>query len=383
MTTIIKGDVISGTDVIKNGFVIVDNGKIVDVTAKAPSGVIDLDRSGFLVAPGFVDMHVHGGGGADFMDGTVDAVRTALASHARHGTTGLLATTITASRNDVDEAIVAIKEVVRDPQPGEARILGIHLEGPYICASRRGAQPLEPIRLPDVDEFCHWVELSGGLIREITLAAEVEGAIDFIRAARDFDVVCSIGHTSATAAQTLLAIDAGAGQVTHLFNAMRGLHHREPGTVGAALMSPKVAVELICDGVHLDPAIVRLAVTLKTPKRCVLITDAMQGADMPDGQYMLGGNQVTSANGIAAFADGTLAGSVLTMDRAFANIQKFAGVSAVDASLMASGVPARQIGAGARIGAVESGKEADLVVIDPTSGAVDTTLVGGITAYQR
>lgn len=383
MTYTIKGNAVTGDTVLRDGFVVIDNGKIADVTGKAPSGVIDLDRTGMLVAPGFIDMHVHGGGGADFMRGNVESVRAVLRSHARHGTTGLLATTITATRENVDACIRAVKAVAKDPGEGEGRILGIHLEGPYICAKRRGAQPAGPIRPPDIDEFCHWIEISGGLIRQITLAPELDGALDFISAARDMNIVCSIGHTNATAAQTYQAAEAGATQATHLFNAMVGLHHREPGTVGGVLLSPQVVAELICDGVHLDPDIVRLAVTVKGPIRCVLITDAMEATDMPEGEFDLGGQKVIAKGGMAAFPDGTLAGSVLTMDRAFANVQKFAGISVNDASLMASGVPARQIGAGAHLGAIETGKDADLVILHPQTGTVEMTMVAGAVAYQR
>ncbi|MDR3707614.1 MAG: N-acetylglucosamine-6-phosphate deacetylase [Capsulimonadaceae bacterium] len=383
MTFTIKGNILSDGDMIENGFVTIDGGVIQRVDARPPSGLIDLDRTGFLVASGFIDMHVHGGAGVDFMAGTEDSVRAILRAHARHGTTGLLATTITASRADVDQAIRAICAVAEAPAQDEARILGIHLEGPYLCRGRRGAQPVAPIRPPDIDELRHWVELSNGRIRQITLAPELAGAIPFISAARELGITCSIGHTDATSAQALEAIEAGATQATHLFNAMRGLHHREPGAAGAALTSPQLVAELICDGVHLDPRIVRLAVMLKSVRRIALVTDAMSACDMPEGVYSLGGQEVISDGTKAAFRDGTLAGSTLTMERAFANVQRFASVGPADAATMAATVPARQIGVASRKGWLGVGRDADIVIIDPVDEAIDTTIVEGITAYQR
>jgi N-acetylglucosamine-6-phosphate deacetylase len=341
-----------------------------------------IDCSGFLLVPGFIDMHVHGGGGADFMDGTEDAVRKILRTHLACGTTGLLATTLTASGDATGKAITAIAAAAKEPRLGESAILGIHLEGPYICQKRRGAQPEAFVRPPDLNELRQWIDLSGGLVKQITIAPEMPGALEFIRKATALGVICSIGHTDASFVQTQAAIDAGARQATHLFNAMSGFHHREPGAAGALLDSDQVTAELICDGVHLHPGAVELAVKTKTPERCVLITDAMEAAGMPDGQYSLGGQQVLSKNGVAAFPDGTLAGSVLTMDLAFGNVQKFARVSAWDASLMASLIPARQLGISDSRGSIDPGKIADIVALDPSSGKVQLVIAQGMIAHD-
>lgn len=382
----ITGDIVTPNGVLENGALTVnDVGDIAEVgpgrTSSPRSG--DIDASGFLVLPGFVDMHVHGGGGADFMHGTPEAVRQVTRTHARFGTTGLLATTMTAARDDTDRAITAVHEVMEAGLgEGEARVLGIHLEGPYICAARRGAQPLAFVRPPDADELRHWITLSGQTIRQITLAPEVPGAEAVIRLARANGVIVSLGHTDARAADVGAAIEWGATRATHTFNAMRGLHHREPGTVGAVLARPEVVCEIIADGVHLDPLIVRLIIAAKGAAGAVLITDAIEGAAMPDGEYALGGQAVIVRDGTAAFADGTLAGSVLTMNRAFANVIGWAGVSLPEAARLSSGNAARQLGLEGRFGEIAPGKAGDIAILHPQTGEVAWTLVGGRVAWR-
>ncbi len=383
MTTIIKGDIISDGIVLRGHYLVIDDGKIADITLAQPARPVDLDRTGYTVAPGFIDMHVHGGGGGDFMSGSAESVRQALRTHARFGTTGLLATTLTASRDAVDRAIRSIRDVAKAPTAGEAKILGIHLEGPYICSAMMGAQPPDAIRPPDLDELRHWVELASGTVREITLAPELDGALAFIAAAREMGIVCSVGHTEATSAQTRAAISAGASQGTHLFNRMRGLTHQEPGTVGALLTSPDAVVELICDGFHLNPEIVKIAVAAKSPALCALITDAIEAMELPEGTHHLGGQTVTTKGGAARLDNGALAGSLLAMSRAFRNVQRFAGVGPEAASIMASAVPARQIGVADRKGGLAVGKDADIAIIDVETGDVDTTIIEGAIAYRR
>ena len=383
----ITGDVVTPDGVLEHGAVTVeDNGTIAEVSPKRTSAPRsgDIDARGFLVLPGFVDVHVHGGGGADFMHGTVEAVRQVTRTHARYGTTSLLATTLTASRADTDAAIRAARAVMDDGLGAdEARVLGIHLEGPYICAAKRGAQPASFIRPPDAGELAHWIALSGETVRRITLAPELDGAEAVIRLALARHITVSIGHTNATAAEAEAAIGWGATGATHLFNAMPPLHHRQPGAVGATLTRPEIVCEVIADGVHLHPLIVRLVVAAKGPAGVVLITDAIEGAAMPDGEYSLGGQQVLVRDGTAAFANGTLAGSILTMNRAFMNVRRFAGVSLPDAARLSSGNALNQLGLSGSRGAIAPGMTADLAIVHPETGEVAWTLVGGKVAYRR
>ena len=383
----IAGDIVTPDGVVEQGAVTVeDNGVIAEISARRTSAPRsgDIEAGGFLVLPGFVDVHVHGGGGADFMHGTVEAVRQVARTHAKFGTTSLLATTLTASRADTDAAIRAVRAVMEaEPCEGEARVLGIHLEGPYICAAKRGAQPEAFIRPPDTDELAHWIALSGETVRRMTLAPEIAGAEAIIRLARSRNITASLGHTNATAAEAEAAIVWGATAATHLFNAMPPLHHRQPGAVGAALTRPEIVCEVIADGVHLHPLIVRLVVAAKGPEGAVLITDAIEGAAMPDGAYSLGGQTVLVQSGTAAFADGTLAGSVLTMNTAFTNIRRFAKVTLPEAALLSSGNALRQLGLSGKTGAIAPGMTADLAVVHPETGEVAWTLVAGKVAYRR
>lgn len=384
----VTGEIVTPTGVLSNGALTIDDsGRIAEVTAtrtaSPQSG--DIDAPGFLILPGFVDVHVHGGGGADFMHGTPDAVRQIARTHARFGTTSLLATTLTASREATDTAIKALLTVSEAGQgQDEARLAGVHLEGPYICVAKRGAQPEAFVRPPDAEEFAHWITLSGGRIKKITLAPEIAGAEAIVRLAQAQGITASLGHTAATAAEVEAAIGWGVTSATHIFNAMTGLHHREPGAAGAALARPEIVCEVIADGIHLHPLVVRLIAAAKGSRGAVLITDAIEGAAMPDGEYTLGGFPMLVQNGTAAFADGTLAGSVLTMSTAFTNLRRFAPtLSLPGAALLSSGNALRQMGLDHERGALAPGMTADLVVLDPETGQVEATLIDGRMAYRR
>lgn len=315
-----------------------------------------------LIVPGFIDLHVHGGNGADFMDGSPDAVQTVTTAHLRHGTTALAATTLSASHEDISNAIRAISDSKRGAIIQGAEIIAIHLEGPFINRGKAGAQHPESIRPADLREVENWLALAPHLKWIMTVAPEIPGVITLIEHFRH-QVLFSIGHTAATYSDAVMAIDAGARHFTHLFNAMPPLHHRDPGAIGAALISPEVTVELIADGIHVHPVMLNL-VTRLLDRRVVLVTDAMRACGMPDGPYKLYSHDVTVAGGAARLADGTLAGSTLTMIDALRNLVELAGVPLEKAIAATSEVPARVAGVSNRKGCLEAGYDADLVVMN-------------------
>jgi N-acetylglucosamine-6-phosphate deacetylase len=312
-----------------------------------------------IIVPGFVDLHVHGGGGHDFMDATPEAVAAIARTHARHGTAALAATTLSGSADAIDRAILAISQ--HRHESGSAEIAGIHLEGPYINAQKAGAQDRSSIRAPQIDEMTRWIERAGALPMTMTIAPETEGAEAFIERFRD-RVIFSIGHTEVSFADAVQAIERGARRFTHLFNAMPPLQHRAPGPIAAAILSKDTTVELIADGIHLHPAILRIACELFR-NRVTLVTDAMRACGMPDGAYKLYSYDVTVTDGEARLADGTLAGSVLTMAGAVKNMIELAGVALETVLPMATEVPARVIGIHDRKGCIRVGFDADLVVL--------------------
>jgi N-acetylglucosamine-6-phosphate deacetylase len=288
-----------------------------------------------------VDMHIHGGDGADFMDGSDEANRRIVRYHARNGTTALAATTLSSSVADLDTAVKAIATTAADA-PSGAEICAIHLEGPYINRKNAGAQDPASIRPADIHEITSLMAAAPRLKWVITVAPEIEGARALIDHFRN-RVLFSIGHTSGDFADAVAALGWGACHFTHLFNAMTGMHHREPGVVGAALVSVDATAELIADGVHVHPAVMRVATTL-LPHRVALVTDAIRACGLPEGQYKLYGYDVTVSDGTARLANGTLAGSVLTMARAVQNMVELAGLPIETVIPLATEVPARILG---------------------------------------
>lgn len=337
-----------------------DEQVIVDVarTAHAPAGAERVD--GILV-PGFVDVHVHGGDGADFMDAHDDATARILGFHAMHGTTALAATTLSASRGDLHSAVETIARVSGD-RPAGAEIVAIHLEGPFIDVQRAGAQDRASIRPADIHEVAALIAQAPRLRWIVTLAPEIEGAQALIEHFRE-RVLFAIGHTSADHATAVAALAWGASHFTHLYNAMTPLHHRDPGVVGAALTSVDATAELIADGVHVHQAALRIGVQCM-PHRIALVTDAMRACGLADGTYKLYDHEVTVADGSARLADGTLAGSVLTMADAVKNMIELAGLPAETVIPMATEVPARIAGVADRKGRIERRYDADLVVLN-------------------
>lgn len=339
-----------------------------------------IDAHGAYLCPGFIDVHVHGGGGADFMDASSEAAQTIAHTHARHGTTSLLATTLSAPEGELLAAIFAVREAAHLPVAG-ARILGIHLEGPYLNPSHRGAQDPRYLREPDLQEAGRLLEAGRGLIRMVTLAPELPGALELITFLRQNGTAPSMSHSDATYDQIQEAVPRGLRHAAHVFNTMRGLHHREPGAVGAILDLPEIAAEMICDGVHLHPAVVRLLFRAKGTGGLILVTDAMRAAGLGDGRFTLGELDVTVSGGIARLGNGALAGSTLTMDAALRNFMAFTGLGLAEALPLVSENPARALGLDGQIGSIEAGQEADLVLLGDDCKVL-MTVVGGKIVHQ-
>jgi N-acetylglucosamine-6-phosphate deacetylase len=320
-----------------------------------------------LVLPGFIDLHVHGGGGADVMDGG-GAVDTVARMHVRHGTTSLLATTMTAPHEEIAHALADVGRAIRERAAGAARVLGVHLEGPYINPGKLGAQP-NFARVGTIEELSTLHALAR--IRVLTLAPEVSGHLEFIRHLKIAGILPQIGHTTGSYEYGVAALEAGASGFTHLFNAMSALHHRQPGMVGAALAHAEYS-ELIPDLLHVHPGAIRAARRAIPKLYCV--TDSTAGAGMPDGEYHLGSHRVTKCLGGVRLADGTLAGSVLTMDQAFRNLVSI-GIPPADAARHVSTNPADYIGERER-GRLQPGAYADIVLMSPDLQIKDVFVEG-------
>ncbi|MDW5595543.1 N-acetylglucosamine-6-phosphate deacetylase [Conexibacter stalactiti] len=363
--------------------VVVRAGRIAELREPGPRPVspdgerIELDGQWLL--PGFVDLHVHGGDGAQFNTDDPAEVQRAAAFHAGHGTTALLATTVAAPVNELLSALDAIGAASAAPRPGAAEVLGAHLEGPFLSAIRPGAMEaahfMAPVGESRIDvggagaiaPLSHAAErlLGHSAPRSISLAPELPGALELTRRAVARGLLVSLAHSDADYGQAVAAIEAGARAVTHAFNAMRPLHHRDPGLLGAALDRDELTCEVICDGVHVDPAAVRLLMRCKGAARTVLVTDAIEATGLPDGDYRLGDRAIRVRTGRATLpGSATIAGATLTMDAAVRNAVAFGGVTLADAARMAATTPAELLGIGDRKGSIAPGRDADLVVLD-------------------
>lgn len=341
--------------------------------------VIDIPENA-VVLPGFIDEHIHGAGGADAMDASEEALSTIANTVAAEGTTAFLATTMTQSRENILSAMRAVKEY-REGEHDGARIIGIHLEGPFIAAAHKGAQPLEYVAKPDADVFDEYNAASGGAIKIVTLAPEEEGAQKLISHLSQNGIVASIGHTGAKCADIEKAISAGAENVTHTYNAQSALHHREIGTVGSAMLFDELACELIADTIHVSVPAIKLLAKCKPHSKLILITDAMRAKGIADGESELGGQKVFVKNGEARLADGTLAGSVLKMNKAIANMVDHAGLSLTQACDLATINPAKVLGIDDEAGSIREGKRADFAVLDDKFNVL-YTVCGGKIIYK-
>jgi len=361
------------------GWLLMENGKIKSIGfGEVPQFSTDasmqrIDAEGKALLPGFIDLHVHGAVGHEVMDASVTGLEEMARFYASHGVTSFLATTWTASREAIRKALELVEEM-QGPIQGGATLLGVHLEGPYLNPARCGAQDVRQIRRAEREEALEFLE--NGVIRLLALAPEYDENLWLIDECVKRGITVSAAHTAASYEQMQRAVAHGVTQVTHTFNAMQGLGHREPGTVGAALTIPQISCELIADNIHVHPGAQKILVDVKTPSGVILVTDAIRAAGLPEGEYMLDERSVHIHNGAVRLPDGTLAGSVLTMERALQNVCAATGRSLAEMWVTSSLNPARAIGLSAQKGSLEVGKDADLIFLDE-SFHVRSTIVQG------
>ena len=369
-----------GISLHQHPLILIEDGKIDSIasreTAQLPVGARVLDFPGAILGPSFFDVHIHGAAGHDVMEATPQALDTIGTFLASRGTSAYLATTVTAPLDATLRALDGLaNEIAKLPEPGRARPLGIHLEGPFLSHQKRGVQPAEHLLAPSIATFDRLIDAAHGHVRLMTIAPELPGAAELVKHATSRGVRVSLGHSNATSAETHTAIAAGAVSATHTFNAMRPLDHREPGILGTVLTDDYLFSELICDGIHTDPEIVCLWWKAKGPERAILVTDAMSAAGMPDGEYQLGGFAVQVDNG-RAMARGVLAGSVLTLDRALKNFVAFTGAYVNQGLRLLTANPAAMTGFREQTGSLAVGQRADLVAVD-AAGKLLGSLIGG------
>ena len=374
--------------IIPNGFIMIHGMKIKETgwmsqyKADEQSNVIDLQ--GQVVIPGMIDIHIHGTSGADVMDGEIASLETIVKALPQEGTTAFLATTMTQSDDNISKALKNTANFIKNYQkPGQSEILGVHLEGPFINPSMAGAQPVPCIILPDIPLFERWQKLAEGSIKLVTMAPEQKGGLEFIRYLKQSGVVISIGHSDARFTDVKKSVEAGVTQVTHLYNQMKGMHHREPGVVGAALLLEDLYAELIVDGIHVCPEMIQLAYRNKQSEKLILITDAMRAKCLKNGEYDLGGQLVSVQDGMAVLQNGALAGSVLKLNDAMKNMLHYCNeCNLVDVIKMTSTNPAKQLNISDRKGSIRVGKDADLVVLSKEYDVL-MTFCRGVLSYQK
>lgn len=379
-----NGKIILANEVLE-GKVLVFSNKIVDILdeeefekqglAEKVSEIID--AHGKYVSPGFIDIHIHGSGGKDTMYGEVSALKTISETIAKNGVTSFLPTTMTMAKERIYKAFDAVRAAMKEDIKG-AKILGTHMEGPFISAKYKGAQSEEYILKPDFEVIKDYLDI----LKIVTLAPEEDFQFKFIKEVKNnSDIVLSMGHTNLDYETAMEAIRAGVSHATHTFNAMTPLHHRNPGTVGAVLKS-NVDFELIADTIHVHPAIFQILLNAKGKDKLVLITDAIEACGMPDGEWELGGQKVIVANNAARLADGTLAGSTLTLNRAVFNMLKYTDLKIYEAVALASLNPAKTIKVDKTKGSIEIGKDADLAIFDEKLN-VEMSISEGKVIYRK
>lgn len=361
--------------------ILIEDGVITEIgQIDAYAGCDVLDAQGRIAAPGFIDVHIQGSGGADVLDGTVEALKIISQTCARFGTTSFLATTVFKANGDNEHLLRAAEYAGREP--GGANLIGIHLEGPFIAADKRGMIQPGCICPPSGEVLDNILDVTAGQLKMMTIAPEVEGSLEIIRRLVDSDIVASFAHSGANYEQTLAGIQAGISHVTHLFNAMSPFHHRSPGPLVAIFENEEVTAQLIADGVHIHPAVLKHVFEILGPNRIVLITDGMQAMGLPDGKYIYNGVEYESKNGAARYKDGTLIGTSLGLSELLKRLIGFTDCGLDVAIRTVTENPARVLGIEDRKGSIAAGKDADLVLLDGDL-LVQTTIVGGKIVFGK
>ena len=381
MTTVITASrLITPIEWIESPIVVVEDGHITALRSRSDAEISAgrlLDFPNLILAPGFIDIHIHGGAGRDAMEADESALAQIERQLVQHGVTAYLPTTVTASQEKILNALDGLGRLIgaSNNNRGRAVPLGIHLEGPFISHEKRGVHPPQDLLPPSPQALERFWQASSGTIRMMTIAPELPGAVETIQYARTLGVHSSLGHSNATYREAQSGIAAGADHATHTFNAMRPLDHRDPGILGGVLEKDELTADIIADGIHVHPSVLNLFLRAKGADRAILITDAISATDMPDGLYSLGGLEVQVSKGRCEY-QGKLAGSVLTLDRAIRNVMTFAGWKLQQAVRLATLNPAHRLGITDQRGLLAPGRRADLVVLTP-EGEVAHTIIGG------
>ncbi len=369
---------------VLNGYaVVIKNGKIVDILPEASVDLSSFDEvidgEGNFLAPGFVDIHNHGNSGYDVMDSTEEALDNIGKFHLKNGVTSYLGTVITSSYEDIIKAISNVVDYKN--KENLSQIIGIHLEGPFFSVEKKGAQPEIYIKRPDMEATKKIVEASKGMLKMVSVAPEIDGALEVISYLKENNVSVTMAHTSATYEEARRGVDFGISIATHIYNGMRSFSHREPGVIGLSLVDDRVYCEMIYDRIHLHDGAVKIALRMKGLDRIILISDAMRAAGLEDGDYELGGQKVIVKNGAARLENGSLAGSTLNLRDAVHNLIKYLDIPIHEAVRMASLTPAKAINIDKNKGSIEIGKDADLILIDKDVKILGTIVAGKVVKF--
>lgn len=375
---VLKGDLFLRNSILKDAYIIINDGKIEEIT-KDYNGSFE-DLSGMVISPGLFDTHIHGYGGYDVMDLKENSLIEISNGVVKMGVTSFLATTLTSSKSDLDEAVSLVWK--QSEKIEGAKLKGIFLEGPFFTEKYKGAQNANYMTPPSTERIEELQKLSGGLIKKVAIAPEYENSVDFIKDMRKMGIYVALGHSDASYDMARAAVEAGANIFVHTYNGMSGLHHREPGMVGAAMHMKEAYSELICDGHHVHPVSAEILMDVKGRDKITLITDCMMAGGMDEGQYMLGEYEVKVADGQARLESGSLAGSVLNLNDGVKNVVEWGAATIHEAIKMASYIPAKSLGLESEIGCIEKGRDADIIVMDRFLNLY-RTYVDGVLKYEN